>query len=136
ETEDLQTKTMRAEIDIPNPLVTVNNRQERRIKQGMYGNVTVTLSQKQNALSIPSACLVGQAEGNKASVYVVRDGKARKVTIETGLDNGVNVEVLKGLEADDQVVISPPGDIADGIPVSVTETGKADASSSPTRERH
>lgn len=124
ETEDLQTKTMRAEIDIPNPLVTVGDRQVRLIKQGMYGNVTVILARKENALSISSACLVGKAEDNKASVYVVRDGKARKVAIETGLDNGVDVEVLKGLEPDDQVVVSSSGGIDDGVAVSVTETDK------------
>ncbi|HEY7312778.1 MAG TPA: efflux RND transporter periplasmic adaptor subunit [Gemmataceae bacterium] len=124
ESEDLQTKTMRAEIDIPNPLVTVGDRQVRLIKQGMYGNVTVILARKENALSISSACLVGKTEGNKAFVYVVRDGKARKVAIETGLDNGVLVEVLKGLEPDDQVVVSSSGGIDDGVAVSVTETDK------------
>jgi RND family efflux transporter MFP subunit len=130
ETEDLQTKTMRAEIDIPNPLRQVGDRKERAIKQGMYGNVTVTLARKANALSIPSACLVGQAGGNKASVYVVRDGKAHKTAIETGLDNGVLVEVLKGLEADDNVVVNSSGGIDDGVAVAMTETEKAAKGSS------
>lgn len=135
ETEDLQTKTMRAEIDLLNPLEKVGStqegyRQERRIKQGMYGNVTVTLARKEDALSIPSACLVGKAEANKASVYVVRDDKAHKVNIETGLDNGVLVEVLKGLEPGDSVVVSSSGGIADDIPVAVTETDKKVAKAS------
>lgn len=130
ETEDLLTKTMRAEVDIPNPLEKANGRMERPIKQGMYGNVTVILAKKENALSISSACLVGRAEDNKAFVYVVRDGKAHKVEIRTGLDNGIHVEVLKGLEPDDRVVLSSSGGIGDNVAVAVTETDKAAASSS------
>ncbi len=70
--EDLSTKTMRCEIDIPN---TSTDPAKGLIRQGMYGLVTITLSKVENALSIPAACLSGKAEGGKASVYVVRDGK-------------------------------------------------------------
>jgi RND family efflux transporter MFP subunit len=119
--EDLQTKTMRCEIDIPN---TKTDPSKGLIRQGMYGLVTITLKRIENAISIPSACLAGKAEAGKAAVYVVRDGKAHLVTIKTGLDNGVVLEVLEGLKPDDDVVLNPSGDLSDGLPVSATETEK------------
>jgi HlyD family secretion protein len=120
--EDLQTKTMRAEIDVPNP--------KGEIEQGMYGLVTVTLSSVKDALSLPSACLAGEARGGKASVYVVRDGKAHRVAIRIGLDNGIQVEVLKGLDADANVILNPPGDLVEDVAVAMREAEKPKTSSS------
>ncbi|HWG43553.1 MAG TPA: efflux RND transporter periplasmic adaptor subunit [Gemmataceae bacterium] len=119
--EDLQTKTMRAEIDVPNP--------KGEIEQGMYGLVTVTLSKAENALSIPSACLAGKAQGGKATVYVVRDGKAHRVAIRIGLDNGIQVEVLKGLDTNADVIVNPPGDLVEDVAVAMREAEKPKASS-------
>jgi RND family efflux transporter MFP subunit len=119
--EDLQTKTMRAEIDIPNDKTDPS---KGRIRQGMYGLATIVLKRVENALSIPSACLVGEAEGGKAAVYVVRDGKAHRAVLEIGLDNGIDVEVLKGLRPDDQVVVSSSGGIGEDVAVTVTEADK------------
>ncbi len=115
--EDLQTKTMRCEIDIPN---TTSDPAKGLIRQGMYGLVTITLKRIENAISIPSACLAGKAEGGKASVYVVRDDKAHRVSIKTGLDNGIEVEVLEGLRPEDDVVVNPSGDLSDDIPVAAS----------------
>ena len=125
--EDLTTKTMRVEIDIPNAKTDPS---KGLIRQGMYGLVTITLKKIENAISIPAACLAGKAEGGKASVYVVRDGKARLVSIQTGMDNGIVVEVLKGLEPDDNVVINPNGDLDDGVAVSMSEAPKSKTTSS------
>jgi HlyD family secretion protein len=119
--EDLQTKTMRAEIDVPNP--------DGQIAQGMYGLVTITLAKVANALSISWACLSGKEAGGKASVYVVRDGKLYLASIRTGMDNGVDVEVLEGLKPDDQVVINPSGDLAEGLAVTIIKTDTGSASS-------
>lgn len=117
QSEDLQTKTMRAEIDVPNP--------KGLIRQGMYGLMTITLAKAENALSIPSACLAGKAEGGKATVYVVRDNKVYLTPIKTRLDNGIEVEVVEGLDKDVRVVLNPSGDLADGVAVSVTEVDKS-----------
>lgn len=123
--EDLTTKTMRAEIDIANKEIEVTRGgrkvKQRPIRQGMYGNVTITLARVENAVSIPSSCLVGKAEGGKASVYVVKDGKAHLREIEIGLDNGINVEVIKGLAPEDSVVYTYSGGIGDDVAVEATE---------------
>ncbi len=53
--EDLQTKTMRAEIDVPNP--------KGEIEQGMYGLVTVTLSSVERCIVHSLRLSVGQCPG-------------------------------------------------------------------------
>jgi HlyD family secretion protein len=118
--EDLQTKTMRVEIDIPN---TASDPSKGKIRHGMYGLATITLKKLENALTIPSACLVGRAQGGNAAVYVVRDGRAHLTAIKIGLDNGIDLGVLDGLKLDDWVVVSSSGGIADDIAVFTTEIG-------------
>ena len=49
---------------------------------------------------------------------VVGGGKARKRTVQVGHSNGVETEVLAGLDAGDQVVVYPGDKIADGVRVS------------------
>ncbi len=113
DSEDPTTRLMHVEIDLANPT--------GKIAQGMYGHVTIHLDQAADLLSIPSSCLAGKGEKGKASVFVVRDGKAVQVPVMVGTDNGVRVAILKGLTGKDQVVQRPPTDLADGTPVVATE---------------
>jgi RND family efflux transporter MFP subunit len=124
ESEDLQTKSMRCEIDIPNP--------DGRIRQGMYGNVTITLAKIKNALTIPTSCLVGRSGGGKADVFVVRDGKAHLVHIKTGLDTGIDVEVVQGLGPEDEVISSNLSAVVDGADVVATPVART----SPAAHAH
>jgi RND family efflux transporter MFP subunit len=109
--EDPQTRTMRAEIDLPNPT--------GKICHGMYGKVTIVLEKSPELLSVPSSCLVGKAEGGKGAVYVVRDGHAHRVPVQIGSDNGVRVGILAGIKPDDDVVVHPSSSLGDGLPVTV-----------------
>jgi RND family efflux transporter MFP subunit len=111
--EDPDTRLMRVEIDLPNP--------KGRLRQGMYGRVTIVLDKGANLLSIPSASLVGKTENGVGTVYVVKDGRARRVQVLVGTDNGVRVAILRGLTADDLVIRHPPADLADGVPVTVSQ---------------
>jgi RND family efflux transporter MFP subunit len=109
--EDTQTKLMRVEIDVDNP--------EGKIRQGMYGWVTIMLDQQSDQLSIPSTCLVGQTHEGKGTVFVVRDGRAARVPIRIGVDNGELVAIRGGLTARDQVIVQAPPGLHDGMAVTV-----------------
>jgi RND family efflux transporter MFP subunit len=113
--EDPQSKLMHVEIDVPNP--------KGEIRQGMYGWVTIILNTEADQLSVPSGCLVGKAQKGQGAVYVVREGRARLVPVQIGVDNGELVAVEKGLTAGDEVVLQPPPDLHDGAPVTVSEPG-------------
>jgi HlyD family secretion protein len=109
QTEDPQTRMMNVEIDVPNP--------SGRIHQGMYGRVRLILDKASDQLSIPSTCLVGRSQKGTASAFVVREGKAKLVSIKVGDDDGVRVAVVEGLASTDQVVIRPPSNLTDGLAV-------------------
>jgi RND family efflux transporter MFP subunit len=110
--EDVETRLMHVEIDLPNPT--------GKIRDGMYGRVTITLEQS-NFLSIPPSCLVGRVKDGKGTVYVVRGGVAHRVPVQIGQDNGLRVAILSGLRADDRVILSPGSKVEDGVPVAASE---------------
>jgi RND family efflux transporter MFP subunit len=118
--EDPQTKLMRAEIDVDN--------KDGKLRQGMYGWVTILLDRESDQLSIPSCCLVGKARDGKGSVYVVREGRARLVTIKYGIDNGHLTAVLSGLTAKDQVISQAPPSLHDGDIVTAVPSKEFDHS--------
>jgi len=110
ETEDPESRNMRTEIDLPNP--------DGKLREGMYGRVTVILqAAAPNSVTIPSSGLLGQTGKGEGSVYVARGGKASKVDVRVGNDNGVETEILSGLTPEDQVITSYNGSLADGTPV-------------------
>jgi RND family efflux transporter MFP subunit len=116
--EDAQTRMMHVEIDLDNP--PDKDHPAGRINPGMFGHVQIKLRKDADTLSVPSSCLAGKSEDGKATLCVVRDGRVRHVQARVGVDNGVRVAVLEGLRADDQVLTSPGG-LADGTPVTPVE---------------
>lgn len=111
-TEDIKTRLMHVEIDLPNP--------QGVIRQGMFGKVTMVLDKMTDKLSLPSACLSGKALARRGAVFVVRDGKAYLTKVRFGMDNGTRIEVLQGLKTTDAVILSPPAGLTDGIEVQAT----------------
>ncbi|MBN9520663.1 efflux RND transporter periplasmic adaptor subunit [bacterium] len=112
EAEDPHTRMMRTEIDLPNP--------DGRLRRGMFGRVRLALQPGAlSAVRIPSAALVGKAEGGKAVVRVVRDDVAQVVPVVFGVDNGAEVEILSGLSPADSVIVRASGPVDNGTRVSV-----------------
>jgi RND family efflux transporter MFP subunit len=110
QSEDLQTRLMRVEIDLPNPT--------GEIKQGMYGRVLIILDRSAGQLSLPSSCLVGKTEEGTGSVYVVRNHHACLVPVKFSSDNGIRCAVREGLSRKDKVVLHP-SNLSDGEEVTV-----------------
>jgi HlyD family secretion protein len=110
--EDPTTRTMRAEIDLPNP--------DGRLVEGMYGRATIELQPPTPNLTIPAACVVGHAANARAVVFLVLESKARRTPITIGDDDGSRVEVLSGLDPEDLVVVRPGASLDDGTTVIAT----------------
>jgi HlyD family secretion protein len=110
---DPRTRLMPVEIDLPNP--------DGRIRQGMFGKVTIILDKAIKQISIPSDCLVGKTGDGQGMVYVVRaDKKARRTSIKVGTNNGKRVEVLHGLKTTDEVIVRPPSALTEDADVVTT----------------
>ncbi len=107
---DAASRSMLAEADLPNP--------GGLLQPGSFAEVEVALAQHPHALLIPAAALVD--EGSSTAVFVVEQGYAKKVPITSGLDDGVDVEVLSGLQGEEQIVVVGQSQLANGTPVVAT----------------
>ncbi len=109
ESEDPATRTMRVEIDVPNP--------KGLLREGMYGTATIILEPVSHNLTVPPACVMEHSGQTHGVVYVVRDGLAHRTPVELGADNGSLVEVLSGINPSDSVVLRSGVPLEDGLAV-------------------
>jgi len=87
---------------------------------GLFARAFVRVGQVDGAIVVPPAALVRDgSDSGKADAFVVRGGKAEKVTVGLGVETPDGVQVTAGLSAGDQVVLDPPTALASGAPVEV-----------------
>lgn len=107
---DETTRTMLAEIDIPNP--------DRALRPGMYASVTLATERHRDALLLPPEAVLTEPSGR--SVFVVDpEHRARKTAIKTGFEDGTSIEVLEALTPDQPVVLLGKQAMQDGQIVTV-----------------
>jgi RND family efflux transporter MFP subunit len=114
---DLATRTLLTEIEVDN--------RAGRLMPGMFGQVKLDLPRGKRSLLVPANTLM--IRGTGAEVAVVRDGKIEITKVTLGRDYGSEVEIVRGLEAGQQLVVNPSDDIANGVSVRVAAPPKADA---------
>jgi RND family efflux transporter MFP subunit len=108
---DPKTRTIRTEIDIPNP--------GGKLRPGLYAYATVILEEHKDVLTLPTTAVL--PEKDKAYCVVVADGKAVRRPIETGLSDGTRTEVVSGLDGSEAVVKANVASLIDGQPVKAVE---------------
>ncbi len=69
----------------------------------------------ERVLKVPSSALFRQGEG--WSVFVLEGGRAREREVEVGHRNEFEAEILKGIQAGDEVLLHPTNQIKDGVRV-------------------
>jgi hypothetical protein len=72
-----------------------------------------------STFTIPVNTLLFRSEGLR--VAVVKDGKANLVPLTLGRDFGSEVEVLTGLNGDEQLIVNPPDSIVSGQEVRLAQ---------------
>ena len=101
-----------------------------KFRPGMSANVTVVLSERKNALVIPSEAIF--VEGAQSLVFVVKaDSTVARTPVELGTRLRESVEVLKGLDAGTMVVRAGHQKLFEGakvIPIMHETTAKSAAS--------
>jgi HlyD family secretion protein len=98
---------------------------ERRLRAGAFGSVTVTTGTAPNSLVVPIPA-IQFAEGTRSGSAYVVDARqiAHKVEVETGERSHGNVQVTKGLNAGDLVIVEGGYGLPDGTQVRSSEAGK------------
>ncbi len=106
---DPATHTFTVKVALPDKL---------ELKSGLSGRATIQ-GDAVSRLVIPAQA-VFQRGGLQLVVVRADDGTARTLAVTTGAAlPGDRIEVLSGLDAGQQVVVNPPGPVADGTPVEV-----------------
>ncbi len=101
------TRTMTVEIDLPN--------RTHQLKGGMFARVEVLVGNRPNAIQIPIDA-VSRLE-DLQYVYIVHDGTAHRVDVELGVRDENRVEITRGLQGDEQVIVSGKDLVSDGTAV-------------------
>ena len=96
--------------------VTVKNDKLHKLLAGMYGRVTKEDKLDKSALTIKRTSLLGSAKNPQ--VFIVNNGIAQLVNIQTGRSNDKLVEVTGGLEPGTLVVSSGQVNLTSGIKVT------------------
>src|SRR2546426_9822873 len=108
-TLDEATKTMLAEVELPNPKL--------ELRPGMYATVKIGIERKDDALLVPVDALVVERAG--AFVFTINDKKAKKTRVQTGFNDDTNVELGSGVKPDQPVILVGKGVLSDGQAVRV-----------------
>lgn len=108
---DLNTRTLQAEIEIPNS--------GRLLKPGMFARIEVVLLEKPEVLAIPSNAVM-ENQGEKF-VYLLEGNKAARRPIVTGIEQDRFVEVREGLKEGDQVIVRGQEGIRENTTIRVIE---------------
>jgi membrane fusion protein, multidrug efflux system len=82
------------------------------LKPGMFGRLEVVYDERAQALTVPREALI-EGEGQPA-VFVVRDGRAVRTTVELGHVNGKLAEIRGGLAEGERVVTTGKVTLRDG----------------------
>lgn len=107
---DETTKTMKVEIDLPNP--------DLNLRSGMYAKVAIQNSQRKTVLAVPNEA-IGNIKG-QSFVYVVNNGTVKKVEVKTGLRDSQATELLNpSIKEADTIVVQGKEVVSDGASVRV-----------------
>jgi HlyD family secretion protein len=107
---DAASRTIRAEVDVPNP--------DGTLRGGLYVNVDFSIPRPVPTVLIPADALLFNGSGLRVAV-VDGAGHAHLRDVAVYRDYGTTVELREGLNGGERVALTPPADIADGQPVKV-----------------
>jgi HlyD family secretion protein len=84
----------------------------RALGDGYRVEVRVVVYEREDSLKVPTSSLFRHGDG--WAVFAVERGRARLTEIEIGQRNGLEAEVLGGIDEGTRVVVHPPDSVTDG----------------------
>jgi len=117
---DRDTRTMRTEVDVPNPKYT--------LVAGMYATARIPLHTVQNALTVPIQAVQVSGEDRGTVLLVNSSNKIEKREVTLGLQTASEAEIVAGLQPNEMVVFGTQSQFKPGQLVSpkLVETSKAE----------
>lgn len=108
---DPETRTVPVRATSPNP--------DGALLPGSFADVTLTVREVADALTVPSIAVIPELGGKK--VWVVEDGAAQPRQVDTGIRTGDRVEVTRGLAEGDRVIVTGLQLVRPGLAVEIAD---------------
>jgi membrane fusion protein, multidrug efflux system len=112
---DPATRTMLAEVDVPN--------KNSELLPGSFGQVHFSVHAAARKVTVPVNAMLFRAEGPRVAV-VGRDNKVQLRPISIGNDYGTTLEVLGGVNENEQVIINPADSLEEGQQVQIASANQ------------
>ncbi|MDR0559369.1 MAG: efflux RND transporter periplasmic adaptor subunit [Prevotellaceae bacterium] len=117
-TIDPSSHTFQVEIKIPNS--------KNLLRPGMYSHISMELS-KDDALIVPAAAVLKLQGSNDRYVFIVKDGKAKRVSTQLGRRFDDYVEIIADeVKEGDTIVIKGQARLFDGVKVEIVSQQNAE----------
>lgn len=106
---DTRMRTRTAEAILGDPIQLI---------PGMFARIEVILQSVPEAVTVPSEAVIVTPKGERIA-FVVEDGKAVLRKVETGIEKDGRVQIVKGIQPGEQVIVSGKEKLKDGAEVQV-----------------
>ena len=104
---DRETRSQRARARCANP--------EGELFPGAFADVELAVNEIENALTVPSIAVIPELGSKK--LFVIEEGRAVARLVETGVRTDTEVEIVRGLEPGDHVIVSAIQRLSSGLAV-------------------
>jgi membrane fusion protein, multidrug efflux system len=111
---DPASRTLRTQVDLPNP--------SGELFPGMYVDVSLDGAVSHQVVRLPSSAVIADSRGVHVAV-VDGSGKVHLVAVTPGPDNGSTIDVVAGLSGGEQIIVTPPSSVTDGMQVTPVSAG-------------
>jgi membrane fusion protein (multidrug efflux system) len=112
---DSETRSLRVRARCANP--------GGELLPGAFADVELAINAIEDALTVPALAVIPELGSKK--VFVIEDGKAVPRLVETGVRAETEVQITRGLDAGDRVIVSAIQRLNSGLPVREAATGEA-----------
>jgi HlyD family secretion protein len=108
---DLATRTLQAEINIPNP--------GHLLKPGMFAKIEMVLKESPAALAVPRDAVL--KEDGKEFVFAVEGNQAFRKPVVTGIEQERLIEIVEGVKDGDKIVVRGQESLKDRSTIRIIE---------------
>jgi len=105
----MRTRTVEAVIGEPVALIP-----------GMFARVKVLLEFVPDAVTVPSQAVIVTPKGDRIA-FVAREGKAARRKVEIGIEEGGRIQIVKGIQSGEQVIVAGNEKLKDGAEIQVRQ---------------
>ena len=114
---DPATRSLLIEIDLPNA--------DHALRPGTFAQVSLGLREIPQALVVPPQAVISTQKGK--SLFIVTQGKATSVAVQTGISDGRWIEITSGLRGDEDIIVVGKRKLLEGTPVRPSPFNLPDA---------